>query len=110
MSIYNCIKLAWKIIPQDKSPIFYYSILVQEDKMDIFLYQARTEMGLSLRELEKRTGMSRNRINKIENGKSSPKLEELEWICEALGVYMEDLYCSKKGKNLYYSKFYKQNK
>ncbi|MSS63152.1 helix-turn-helix domain-containing protein [Velocimicrobium porci] len=81
--------------------------------MEIYIYQARETMGnkyISLRELQERTGISRNRIQEIETGKKSPKLDELERICEALGVYMEDLYYSEKSVNLYYSKFSNKKK
>lgn len=71
--------------------------------MEVFLWQARTSKGMNLIELAKRTGISKTRLNDIENGRKSPKIEELEWVCEVLDVYLEDLFSSEKSR--YYNKY-----
>ena len=48
--------------------------------MEILTWQARTKRGLSLRQLEALTGISRTTLNNIENGMVSPTLQELESI------------------------------
>lgn len=58
----------------------------------IKLAQIRNSYNLSLRELEKLTGISRTTLNNIENSKSSPNLCELERIAIALKIKIEDIY------------------
>ncbi len=58
----------------------------------IKLAQIRNSYNLSLRELEKLTGISRTTLNNIENSKSSPTLYELEKIAIALKIKIEDIY------------------
>ena len=60
--------------------------------MEILIWQARDRKNLSLTELSKLTGMRRRTLNNIENGRYSPKLEQLEKIAKALGCRMSDLY------------------
>ena len=62
--------------------------------MEIFIWQARDRKNLSVTELSKLTGISRSTLNNIENGKYSPKLEQLERIAKVLGCRMSDLYDS----------------
>ncbi len=52
----------------------------------------RTNMNISARELSLRLGQSEGYINAIENGKSNPSVQMLEYICEELGVSMSDFY------------------
>ena len=42
----------------------------------------RTNMNISARELSLRLGQSEGYINAIENGKSNPSVQMLEYICE----------------------------
>ena len=58
----------------------------------ILIYAARTKEGLSLRKLSELTGISRTRLNDIENEKRSPTLNELERIANILDVKVESLY------------------
>lgn len=58
----------------------------------ILLWQVRTRRGLSLRELAERTQLSKSTLNRIENGKTSPTLDELEVIAGALNCTITDLY------------------
>jgi transcriptional regulator with XRE-family HTH domain len=58
----------------------------------ILIYEARTKEGLSLRKLSELTGISKTRLNDIENEKRSPTLNELERIANILDVKVESLY------------------
>lgn len=39
-----------------------------------------------------RLGQSEGHINAVENGKSNPSIQMLEYICDELGVSMSDFY------------------
>lgn len=58
----------------------------------ILLWQVRTACGFSLRELAERTQLSKSTLNRIENGETSPTLNELEVIAGALNCTIADLY------------------
>ena len=47
---------------------------------------------MTLRRLERETQISRNTLNRIENGLISPRLDDLEKIAEALGCAISDLW------------------
>ena len=52
--------------------------------MEILTWQARTEKGLTLKQLEALTGIGKTTLNNIENGLVSPTLRQLEAIARAL--------------------------
>jgi transcriptional regulator with XRE-family HTH domain len=58
----------------------------------ILIWQIRTERGISLLELEKLTGIGHSTLNRIENEKTSPTLDRLIIIAEALEVNVKDLF------------------
>lgn len=58
----------------------------------IKLADIRNSKNLSLRKLEKLSGISRSTINNLENSCNSPTLYELERLAIALEVKIEDLY------------------
>ena len=58
----------------------------------ILLWQVRANKGLTLRQLEELTGISRATLNNIENGKVSPQLDYLEKLAIAMGVHITDLF------------------
>ena len=60
--------------------------------MNIYVYERRMEKNLSLRGLSERTGISKTTLNTIENGKVSPRLDQLERIATALNVSITDLF------------------
>lgn len=62
--------------------------------MDILTWQARTAKGLTLYQLQELTGISKTTLNNIENGKTSPTLNQLEAIACALNVRITDLFQS----------------
>ncbi len=63
--------------------------------MEILLGQIRISKGVTLMELEKRTGISRSSLNNYENGKIVPDLLKLEKIAIALDVRITELFESE---------------
>lgn len=63
--------------------------------MDVLTWQARHERGITLKQLEKMTGIGKTTLNNIENGLVSPTLCQLEAIARALDVKMTDLFTSE---------------
>ena len=56
----------------------------------------RLKRNIAQEELAFNAGISRNGLSKIETGKSSPKIETVEFIAEALGMdFMELIDVSK---------------
>ena len=54
--------------------------------MDVLTWQARHKRGITLKQLEKMTGIGKTTLNNIENGLVSPTLCQLEAIARALDV------------------------
>lgn len=52
--------------------------------MKVLLWERREQKGYSIRELSKRSGISKSTINRIENGKVSPSVDTLEILANAL--------------------------
>ena len=63
--------------------------------MEVLTWQARTKKKLTLVQLEALTGISKTKLNNIENGKTSPTLANLEKIAKGLGCRISDLYESE---------------
>ena len=63
----------------------------------MLVWNVRTAKKMSLRKLEKYTGLSRNYINKIENNKTSPTIAALCALARALQVPVTDLFEDTKG-------------
>ena len=63
--------------------------------MTINIWKARTEKGISLMELSRRTGISKSALNNYENGKRQPNLLQLELIAKALNTSISNLYESE---------------
>lgn len=57
------------------------------------LKEARQTLGLSVRELAKRTGLSRGYIYQLEREEYSPTLRSAELIAHALGLTVDE-FCS----------------
>lgn len=67
--------------------------------LEINIGKIRTEKRISTRKLEELTGISKSRINDIENsriGKSPVNIVELEAIAKALQVRISDLFDSEQ--------------
>lgn len=67
--------------------------------MKILLNQVRRERKITLTKLENWTGISKSTLNNYENGKTSPNMDQMENLAEALDVCIEDLYESKRKKH-----------
>lgn len=50
---------------------------------------------LTLEDLEKETGLNKNTISDICNGKESVELKSLKKVVEALGLHLSDVFDSK---------------
>lgn len=62
--------------------------------MRIFVWEARQRAGLTLQQLEQRTGISRSTLDRIENGQIVPRLDQLEAIAAATGTRITALFDS----------------
>ena len=60
--------------------------------MQLKVWQLRTQRGLTLRQLEKLSGISKSQLNAIENGQANPTVYTLERIADALGVQLIELF------------------
>lgn len=60
--------------------------------MEVLIWQRRTEKEITLRELEKKTGISHSALGNYENNVRSPRLDQLEMIAKALDIKISDLY------------------
>ncbi|MBD5095035.1 MAG: helix-turn-helix transcriptional regulator [Subdoligranulum sp.] len=63
--------------------------------MNVLTWQARIKRGLTLKQLEAVTGISKTTLNTIENGLTSPTLRQLEAIAKALNMKISELYESE---------------
>lgn len=75
-------------------PLGIHIIIKGGYRMEIRVWEARTQKGYTLVQLEGITGISKSTLNNIENGKTSPTLSQLESIASALGVQITDLFDS----------------
>lgn len=64
--------------------------------MKVLTWQARVEKHLTLIQLAAMTGISKSTLNNIENGRTSPTLNQLEAIANALDVRITDLFESER--------------
>ena len=63
--------------------------------MEVLTWQARNSKKMSLVKLSKLTGISKSTLNNIDNGRTSPTINQLEAIAKALNVKISDLYDSE---------------
>lgn len=63
--------------------------------MEILIHQNRIKRHMTLEQLAELSGISKSTLNDLENGKRSPRLEQLESIAAALGVSINDLFQSE---------------
>lgn len=65
--------------------------------IEILIWERRQERGMTLRQLEERSGISRSTLQRLESGQQSPTLDQLDWIADALHVSISQLYtvCKK---------------
>ena len=60
--------------------------------IEILIWERRQERGMTLRQLEERSGISRSTLQRLESGQQSPTLDQLDWIADALDVSISQLY------------------
>lgn len=60
--------------------------------IEILIWERRQERGMTLRQLEERSGISRSTLQRLESGQQSPTLDQLDWIADALNVSISQLY------------------
>jgi len=60
------------------------------------LYEIRTEKGLTLRDLEELSGISKSTINSIENGEANPTIAVICQLADALKCRPEELFFIEK--------------
>jgi transcriptional regulator with XRE-family HTH domain len=60
----------------------------------VLVWEARQRAGLTLQQLEQRTGISRSTLDRIENGQIVPRLDQLEAIAAATGTRITALFDS----------------
>ncbi len=63
-----------------------------------FIYELRTEKGLSQSELGKLLGVSNKAVSKWETGAAVPRPEKLTKLAEILGVTVAELLCAKRAE------------
>jgi len=61
-------------------------------RVEYKIREIRNSKGLSIRDLEKRSGISRSLISNYENGHSHPSILKLAQIALVLHVEIQDLY------------------
>lgn len=64
--------------------------------MIIKTWQVRTEKKIKLKDLVERTGLSLSTIKNIDSGKTSPTMDQMELLANALEVEIEELYEYKR--------------
>lgn len=68
---------------------FYKGAMVR-----VYVWEARQSAGLTLQQLEHKTGISRSTLNRIENGQIVPRLDQLEAIAAATNTRITALFDS----------------
>lgn len=64
-----------------------------------FIFELRTEKGLSQSELGKILGVSNKAVSKWETGEAKPRADKLTLLAKTLGVTVEELLCGERKKN-----------
>lgn len=72
--------------------IMYILMQGERMKVEILLKQVRIQKNMSLRELEKKSGISKTHLNYIELQEKEPTISILLRIAKALDVQINDLY------------------
>lgn len=64
----------------------------------------RSEKGISARDLSLTLGLSATYINRVENGKLSPSLEIIEYICEYFHLSVKEFFDSDQSSPVFQKK------
>lgn len=68
-------------------------------EIKILVWEARNRKNISLEKLAELSGVSSSTINRIETGKTSPTMDKLLKIAEALHVEVTDLFKATNNYN-----------
>lgn len=60
--------------------------------MKVLVWEARDKRNISIRELSKLCGISKSTLQRIETGKTSPTLDQLDKIAKALKCKVTSLF------------------
>lgn len=66
------------------------------------LHHARKSRGLTIKQLESRSGVSASFISRIENDTGNPSVEIVRKLAEALGIPLSDFFHDQKGGKVLY--------
>ncbi len=66
------------------------------------LHYARKSRGMTIKQLENRSGVSASFISRIENDTGNPSVEIVRKLAEALGVPLSDFFYDQKGGKILY--------
>lgn len=66
------------------------------------LHYARKSRGLTIKQLESRSGVSASFISRIENDTGNPSVEIVRKLAEALGIPLSDFFFDQKGGKILY--------
>jgi transcriptional regulator with XRE-family HTH domain len=66
------------------------------------LHYARKSRGLTIKQLEKKSGVSASFISRIENDTGNPSIEIVRKLAQALGVPLSDFFHDQKGGKILY--------
>lgn len=66
------------------------------------MHYARKSRGLTIKQLESRSGVSASFISRIENDSGNPSVEIVRKLAEALGIPLSDFFFDQKGGKILY--------
>lgn len=64
---------------------------MEGDRLQIYLREKRLERGMSMKELAKKSGVSKGTISKIENKEMIPGLKVIARLCLAMKLELNEL-------------------
>ena len=78
-----------KRLPDNGDKIRRIQIIEPEYEAILALYETRTELGLSQKELSELSGIRQSNISRIENGTCSPSIRTISALALAMGRKLE---------------------
>lgn len=69
---------------------------MQQEKTGVFIQTLRKEQGKTQRELAEQIGVSDKTVSKWETGKGFPDISNLDLLCEALGISINELLSGER--------------
>lgn len=68
--------------------------------MRILLKEKRREKRFNLEKIASKSGISTSTLSRIERKQTSPNMNQMEQLAEALDIYIEDLYESDRKRKI----------